>query len=36
MVQSVCKDIHQGSGTGWFPSDIKILGIRTSERNWKD
>ena len=23
VAQYVCKSIHQGTGTGWFPSDIK-------------
>ena len=41
MAQSVCKSIHQGPGTGWFPSNTKILasellkriGINTSMSN---
>ena len=36
MAQSVCKAIQQGPRTGWLPSNIKILGFGTSERNWKD
>ena len=36
MAKSVCKAIHQSSGTSWLPSDIKTLGIRPFERNWKD
>ena len=36
VAQSVCKDIHQGPGTDWLPSNIKILGIRNSERNWNE
>ena len=36
MAQSICKAIHQGPGTGWLLSDIKIIGIGPSEINWKD
>ena len=36
MAQSVCKSIHQGPGTGWLPSDIKVIGIGHSEINWKE
>ena len=35
MVQYICKPIHQGPGTGWFPSDIKIIGIGPYGNNWK-
>ena len=36
VAQSACIYIHQGLGTGWLPSNIKIIGIGPSERNCND
>ena len=36
VAQFICKTIHQGPGTGWLPSNIKIIDIGTSESNWKE